>query len=949
MRILIVDDKKENLYLLETLLKGCGYEVVSASNGAEALEKLHTHDFDVIISDILMPVMDGFQLLHEVKKDEKWKGIPFVFYTATYTDKKDEDFALQLGVDMFIRKPMDPDEFIKIIDRMLGEVKKGKIEHKEPTVKGEEDAYKVYSERLVKKLEQKMLDLEKAQEHIEHINSVLKAIRAINQLIIVEKDRDRLLQKACDTLLDARGYDGAWLGFLSDGKNFVTVKGSGFGEAIARFRDDVVGGNHPPCIRNALARAEKLVIVDRSRECEDCVFKNVHRGKEAVIVCLEHAGRLFGLLAVLLAPAIVLDEEEKGLLLEVAGDLALALHGMEVEEARERAEKALQERVKELNCLYGLSKLMETPGISLDEILQGSVDLIPPALRYPEISCARITLDDQEFKTANFQETTWKQSSAITLRGERIGTLDACNLEERPPSDAGPFLKEEISLLDALTERLGKIVDRKRMEEALRESEVRYRTLFEGAAEGVLGADVETKQFKYANPAICKMLGYTEEELKSMGVSDIHPQEDLEWVISEFEAQARSEKTLASALPCLRKDGTVIYVDVNTSPIVVDGRESNVGFFADITDRKQAEEALLESESKYKTLVENIPQKIFLKDKNSVYISCNENYARDLKIKCNEIVGKTDYDFYPKELADKYRANDKRVIESDKEQELEEKYITDGREVWVNTIKTPVKDKNGNVIGVLGIFWDITERKQVEEERELLIKDLEVKHAEMERFAYTISHELKTPLITLRGYTDLLQRDLEQRASEKVATDLSFIDSAADMMARLLEDTLELSRTGRVMNPPEDVPFSALVRDALVQLTEQLKWGRIDVAVAEDLPTVRVDRLRVVEVLVNLMENSIKFMGDQPRPRIEIGSRKEGDEVVFFVKDNGIGLDKSQHEKVFQLFYKVDKESKGSGAGLAIVKRIAEVHGGRIWIESELGKGCTVCFTLPVV
>jgi len=592
MRILIVDDKSENLYLLEMLLKGGGYEVVAAANGAEALKKLHAQGFDLIISDILMPVMDGFQLCREVKKEEDLKGIPFVFYTATYTNKKDEDFALQLGADLFIRKPMEPDKFIEIVHGVLVDVKGDKIKPKEPTVKEEGAVYKLYSERLVKKLEQKMLDLEKAHEYIEHINSVLNAIRAVNQLIIVEKDRDSLLQKACDMLLDARGYDGAWLGFLSDGKNFAAVKGSGFGEALSRFRNDVVGGDHPPCIRNALAQKEKFVIVDRSRECEGCLLNNKHGGNEAAIVSVEHAGKLFGLLAVLLAPAVVLVEEEKGLLIEVAGDIALALHSMEMEEVRKKAEEALQERVKELNCLYGLSKLVEQPGISVDEILQSSVDLISPAWRYPGITCARITLDDQEFKTENFQETTWKQSSSITLRGERIGTLDVCYLEEKPQIDEGPFLKEEISLLDALAERLGRIIERKRMADALQESEVRYRTLFDGAAEGILVADTETKKFRYANPTICTMLGYTEEELKRMGVSDIHPKEDLEWVVSEFEAQSRREKSLTASIPCLRKDGTVIYVDVNTTPIEVDGRECNVGFFADITERKQADAAL---------------------------------------------------------------------------------------------------------------------------------------------------------------------------------------------------------------------------------------------------------------------------------------------------------------------------------------------------------------------
>jgi signal transduction histidine kinase len=138
-------------------------------------------------------------------------------------------------------------------------------------------------------------------------------------------------------------------------------------------------------------------------------------------------------------------------------------------------------------------------------------------------------------------------------------------------------------------------------------------------------------------------------------------------------------------------------------------------------------------------------------------------------------------------------------------------------------------------------------------------------------------------------------------------------------------------------------------RDALEQTAEQIKSSGVEVSVAEDLPTVHVDRMRIAEVLVNLIGNSIRYRGEQPHPKIEIGYRLDGKETVFFVKDNGMGLDKSQHEKVFELFYRVDAHGEGTGAGLAIVKRIIEVHGGRIWIESEKGKGCTVCFTLPVV
>jgi len=159
MKILIVDDKKEELYLLETILKGSDYLVVPAGNGSEALEKLYSERFDMIISDILMPVMDGYRLCREVKKDEKLKDIPFVFYTATYTDENDEKFALKLGADKFIRKPVESGNFIKIIQNVIKDVEMGKVKAKKPVLEEKEGIFKLYSERLVNKLENKMIDL----------------------------------------------------------------------------------------------------------------------------------------------------------------------------------------------------------------------------------------------------------------------------------------------------------------------------------------------------------------------------------------------------------------------------------------------------------------------------------------------------------------------------------------------------------------------------------------------------------------------------------------------------------------------------------------------------------------------------------------------------------------------------------------------------------------------
>ena len=190
-----------------------------------------------------------------------------------------------------------------------------------------------------------------AEVHIKHLNSVLEAIRNVNQLILVEKDRDTLLQEACDALVKARGYDVAWLGFSEDGETFAMVKGSGFPEDVSRFCEYMMSGDYPPCIRDALARKDQLAVMGKSEECGDCFFESVCRGKEAAIIHVEHAGRFFGLLAVLLAPDVSIDEEEKGILAEVAGDIAFALHNMELEEVRKNAEDQIKASLKEKEVL----------------------------------------------------------------------------------------------------------------------------------------------------------------------------------------------------------------------------------------------------------------------------------------------------------------------------------------------------------------------------------------------------------------------------------------------------------------------------------------------------------------------------------------------------------------------------------------------------------------------
>ncbi|MBN2475993.1 MAG: sensor histidine kinase [Pirellulales bacterium] len=226
--------------------------------------------------------------------------------------------------------------------------------------------------------------------------------------------------------------------------------------------------------------------------------------------------------------------------------------------------------------------------------------------------------------------------------------------------------------------------------------------------------------------------------------------------------------------------------------------------------------------------------------------------------------------------------------------------------------------------------------------------ELEARNAELARFTYTVSHDLKSPLITIKGYLGILAEDLAAGKAEQVADAMARIGGAADKMAELLHDLLELSRVGRQMSPPEEIALADLVQEVLELVEGPLREHRVQTEVSADLPVVYGDRVRLREALQNLVENAVKYMGDQPEPRIEIDALRGDEEVTCRVRDNGVGIDPHDQAKIFGLFNQLDKQSEGTGIGLALVQRIVEVHRGRIWVESEgLGKGSTFCFALP--
>jgi signal transduction histidine kinase len=232
--------------------------------------------------------------------------------------------------------------------------------------------------------------------------------------------------------------------------------------------------------------------------------------------------------------------------------------------------------------------------------------------------------------------------------------------------------------------------------------------------------------------------------------------------------------------------------------------------------------------------------------------------------------------------------------------------------------------------------------------RKDLIAELESKNSELERFTYTVSHDLKSPLFTIRGFLGYLEQDALSGNHARMKSDMQRITDATEKMQRLLNELLELSRVGRLRNEPEYIPFEELAHEAVELVHGRIMQNGITVRIHPDLPTVYGDRQRLLEVVQNLVDNSSKFMGTQKEPCIDIGQAgEENGKPILYVQDNGIGILPEHYDRVFGLFNKLDVKTDGTGIGLALVKRIVEVHGGRIWVQSEVGHGSTFYFTLP--
>lgn len=386
----------------------------------------------------------------------------------------------------------------------------------------------------------------------------------------------------------------------------------------------------------------------------------------------------------------------------------------------------------------------------------------------------------------------------------------------------------------------------------------------------------------------------------------------------------------------------------------------SVGTVQDISERVHVERTLREREAHLRTLVETIPDLVWLKDPEGVYLACNPKFERFFGAREAQIVDKTDFDFVDQELATFFREKDRAAMAAGQPC-LNEEWVTyagDGHRELLETIRTPMQGADGQLIGVLGIARDITERKRAEadlqrtrEELEQRVQDrtaeLRSANAELEAFAYSVSHDLRAPLRAIVGFSQALEEDYGDRFDGEAKQFLDLIVQGGMRMSELIDGVLTLSRSSRGELDIAELDLSAMAADVLAELTTKQSRASLSIDIQAGM-VARGDSRLLRVVMTNLLDNALKYTGQAERPSIRLFTEQRDDGLYFCVKDNGAGFDMSFVDKLFGPFQRLHHwdDFPGLGIGLATVKRIVSRHGGHVSAEGTPGEGAAFCFSL---
>ena len=560
-------------------------------------------------------------------------------------------------------------------------------------------------------------------------------------------------------------------------------------------------------------------------------------------------------------------------------------------------------------------------------------------------------------------------------------------------------LLDELKVLNSSLEQ--RVMERTRVlhQEIARRSESEHKlsSITEAIFEAIIMID-ETGGIVFWNKAAERITGYERDEVlnkdfQALIAPERYREDYLKGLPPFTETESGPITGTTVETVAVHKNGREFPVELSISAIHFDERWHIIGVMRDTTERKHMETVLRTSKATYQTLVDNLPQRIFYKDKNSVYVSANRRYAEDLGIDIGSLPGRTDFDFFPRDLAERYRSDDRQVIATGEMRLLEEPYVFNGEERWIHTEKIPLKDEEGQPAGVLGIFWDITEQKRAEEERQRL--ELELRQAQkleaVGQLAAGIAHEINTPtqyvsdnihflqdafadqVRLLEAYEQLTNTaaggsvpdgSLEEVQALAAEIDIDYLKEEApkaiaqsieglERVTTIVKAMKEFAHPGSEEKIPTDLN-KAIQTTVDVARNEWKYYADLEMDLDPSLVEVAVLRGEFNQVILNLIVNAAHAIADAgngsgTKGLIRITSRREEEWAEIRVSDTGIGIPESIRSRIFDPFFTTKEVGRGTGQGLAIAySSVVDKHCGTIEVASEEGKGSMFTVRLPL-
>lgn len=633
--------------------------------------------------------------------------------------------------------------------------------------------------------------------------------------------------------------------------------------------------------------------------------------------------------------------------------MSLALDITDFRDAERSLKKTvtkLNERVKELNCLYAISKLLEEEHDSLEEVFKGVVDLIPSGWQYPEIAFARIIFGGQEFKTKNFQETVWVQKNEIFINGRISGTLEVGYLEKRPERDEGPFLREERLLLHSIAEKLGKIIELVTARNELKLSQERYNLAVEGSYDGLWDWPDIDQDAEWWSPQWYGLLGYEDGEIEasfSHFRALLHP-DDLvrveENVRAHFEEDVPFDmeyrlRTKSGEYRWFRGRGKVTR-DSDAKPVRMSGS------IRDINDIKLAEEVLKKSRQIFADLVEkSLTGIVIIQDHQVVYT--NPEFEKMTEPFPLSYFIPSFKGIHPEDV-EKIRRSYNSLLEGEqREVDIDFRFYPMGsfgdrsKMKWV-LCRGSITEHDGRQAVMLNMM-DVTRIKNMEE-----AMLLQSKMASLGRMAAGIAHEIRNPLAGVNIYLDALETSLTKAREPKQAKEIiKKISSTSQKIEGVINRVMDFSKPSEPKLTLADIHKP--IKDALSLASVSLRRRgiRIQKSLAKNIPPCLLDTVLMEQVMLNLIGNAAEAMkGVQGERKIGVRSFLQGETIFVGVSDSGPGVPLHLRAEVFDPFF-TTKENN-AGIGLSICNRIVTDHGGSIRVGESIWGGAEFVVEIPV-